>query len=189
MAEALFVFLFFSVALVLVIAVPIAAMYNSFIRLRNHCREAWSNIDTELKRRYDLIPNLVETVKGYARHERDILEKVTQLRARALASTGSPQSQARDENELIHGLRTLLAVVERYPQLKADQHFLELQRELVRTEDRIQAARRFYNANVRDLNNKVQSFPSNIIAQMFGFTEQEYFEVEALVQTVPKVNV
>ena len=154
------------------------ATYNTLVRLRNHCRESWSGIDTELKRRYDLIPNLVETVKGYARHERETLEEVTEARNRALASTGSPQSQARDENVFVGALRSLFAVVEKYPDLKASQNFLKLQEELANTEDRIQAARRFYNANVRDYNTRTEVIPSNIVASMFSFQREEFFEIQ-----------
>jgi LemA protein len=157
----------------------IIVMYNALVRLRQHCRESWSGIDTELKRRYDLIPNLVETVQGYAAHERETLAAVTEARARAMASLGSPGSQAADEKRLVAGLDRLLAVSERYPALKASENFLALQNELANTEDRIQAARRFYNANVRDLNTRVESFPSNLIASAFGFALEEYFEVEA----------
>jgi LemA protein len=165
------------------------ATYNGLVRLRNHCRESWSGIDTELKRRYDLIPNLVETVKGYAAHEREVLERVTDARNRALASTGSPQSQARDENVLVGALRSLFAVVEGYPDLKASGNFLELQEELTNTEDRIQASRRFYNANVRDYNNRIEVIPSNLVAGMFGFQPAEFFEIESACQrAAPQVN-
>lgn len=167
--------------LIAVILLPLAwviGTYNSLVRLRNHCRESWAAIDTELKRRYDLIPNLVETVKAYAKHEQETLRMVVEARAKAVASTGSPASQAKDENALIRWLRQLLVVAEAYPQLKANQHFLKLQAELVNTEDRIQAARRFYNANVRDLNTRIEVFPSNIIAGMFGFQKEEFFEIE-----------
>jgi LemA protein len=163
------------------VAIPLiwaVCTYNVLVRLRNHCRESWSGIDTELKRRYDLIPNLVETVKGYAAHERETLRLVTEARSKAVASTGSPASQAQDENVLVKSLRQLFAVSESYPQLKADQHFLKLQAELVNTEDRIQAARRFYNGNVRDLNTRIEVIPSNIIAGLFGFQKEEYFEIE-----------
>jgi len=152
--------------------------YNGLVRLRNQCREAWSGIDTELKRRYDLIPNLVATVKGYAAHERALLEQVAEARSRAVASTGSPASQARDENVLVAAVRQLFGVVENYPQLKADQQFLKLQQELINTEDRIQAVRRFYNANVRDLNTRIETIPSNLVARAFGFQPAEFFEVE-----------
>ena len=154
--------------------------YNALVRLRNHCKESWSNVDTELKRRYELIPNLVEAVKGYAKHERGALEAVIQARSRALASTGSPDSQARDENALVGSLKQLFAVAEGYPDLKASENFLQLQKELANTEDRIQAARRFFNANVRDLNTRIEVFPSNLIAGPFGFSPQEYFQIESL---------
>jgi LemA protein len=165
-------------------------MYNSLVRGRNHCTESWSNVDTELKRRYDLIPNLVETVKGYAKHEREVLERVTQARATAVASQGSPASQAKDENVLVQGLRQLLAVAENYPDLKASKNFLELQHELTNTEDRIQRARRFYNGNVRDYNNKVQSVQTNILASIFHFKNEEFFEIENAVERLaPEVKI
>jgi LemA protein len=164
--------------------------YNMLIRLRNHCREAWSGIDTELKRRYDLIPNLVETVKGYATHERETLARVIEARNQAVGSTGSPGSQARDENVLVGGIRQLMAVSERYPELKANDQYLKLQAGLADTEDRIQAARRFYNANVRDLNTRRQVFPSNLIAGLFQFVPEEYFEIEdSGVRAAPAVKV
>ncbi len=167
----------------------LAGTYNGLVRLRQHCRESWSDVDAELKRRYNLIPNLVATVKGYARHERETLERVIAARNHALHSAGSPASQARDENMLVGALRQLFALAEGYPELKASGHFLELQRELANTADRIQAARRFYNANVRDLNTRVQTFPSNLVASMLGFTEQEFFEVEdAGVRAAPVVE-
>ncbi len=163
--------------------------YNGLVRLRQHVRESWSGIDTELKRRYDLIPNLVETVKGYAAHEREVLERVIEARNRAAASTGSPASQARDENVLVGGLRQLFALSEAYPDLKANVNFMHLQQELANTEDRIQAARRFYNANVRDLNTRIQIFPANLVAGSLGFKVEEYFEVEnAIERTTPKVQ-
>jgi LemA protein len=174
------------------LAVPIlwvVVTYNGLVRLRNHVRDAWSGIDTELKRRYDLIPNLVETVKGYAQHEREVLENVTRARQTAVTSTGSPASQAKDENVLVGSLRGLLAVAEHYPDLKANQNYLALQRELSNTEDRIQACRRFYNANVRDLNNRVESFPSNLVAGWFGFKLAEFFEIEETgMRAVPPVT-
>jgi len=170
------------------VLIYIIGTYNALVRLRQHVRESWSDIDTELKRRYDLIPNLVETVKGYAAHERETLDAVIEARARAVASTGTPDSQARDEGMLVSTLRQLFAVVEAYPQLKANQNFLHLQEELVITEDRIQAARRFYNGNVRDLNTRVAVFPSNLIASIFGIGPEEFFEVAEAVRTVPKVR-
>lgn len=162
--------------------------YNGLVRLRNHCREAWAGIDTELKRRYELIPNLVETVKGYATHERNLLQSVTEARQRAVTSTGSPARQAADENELVRSVRGIFAVAENYPQLKADGNFLRLQQELVNTEDRIQAARRFFNANVRDYNNRIEMFPSNVVAAMFSFRPEEFFEIESAIErTTPRV--
>ncbi len=174
--------------IVLLPIVYVVLTYNTQVALRNHIRDAWSNIDTELKRRYDLIPNLVATVKGYAAHEKEIFERVTELRARCMASQGTPQEQAVDEGQLVEALKRLLAVVENYPQLKADQNFLELQRELVNTEDRIQAARRFFNGNVRDYRNKCESFPSSVIAGMFGFELQDYFRVSPSVREVPDMD-
>ena len=171
-----------------VVLIYIVGTYNALVRLRQHVRESWSDIDSELKRRYDLIPNLVETVKGYAVHERETLDAVIEARARAVASTGTPDSQARDEGVLVSTLRELFAVVEAYPQLKANQNFLHLQEELVITEDRIQAARRFYNGNVRDLNTRVAVFPSNLIASMFSIGAEEFFEVAEAVRTVPDVR-
>ena len=162
--------------------------YNTLVALRNHIRDAWGNIDTELKRRYDLIPNLVATVKGYAAHEKDIFEHVTQMRAQCLASRESVQQQAVNEIQLVGALQQLLGVVENYPQLKADQHYLKLQKELVNTEDRIQAARRFFNGNVRDYRNKCETFPSSIIAGMFGFEKKDYFQVSPSVREVPDMD-
>ncbi len=170
------------IAIPLVILLWVVAMYNSLVRHGNFCRDAWSDIDTELKRRYDLIPNLVEVVKGYASHERQLLERVTEARNAAAANHGSPDSQARDENHLVGQVRQMLAVAEGYPELKADRQFLELQTELVNTEDRIQRARRFYNANVRDLNTRIEVVPSNLIANAFGFKQREYFEIDDAVQ-------
>ncbi|MBN1360783.1 MAG: LemA family protein [Sedimentisphaerales bacterium] len=162
--------------------------YNTLVALRNHIKDAWANIDTELKRRYDLIPNLVATVKGYAAHEKEVFERITQLRAQCMASQGSPTQQAADENQLVAALQRLMAVVENYPQLKADRNFLQLQQELVNTEDRIQAARRFFNGNVRDYRNKCQTFPSSVIASMFGFESQDFFDVEPSVREVPSAK-
>lgn len=159
------------------------ATYNSFVRLRNHCTEAWSNIDTELKRRYELIPNLVETVKGYAAHEQAVLEEVTRLRAVCAADHGSVAHQSGTEQALVGALGRLLVVAEKYPDLKASDNFLQLQRELINTEDRLQAARRFFNGNVRENNNLAESFPSNVVAGMFGFGLRDFFEVEAAVRT------
>ena len=173
--------------LVLLPVVFVVVQYNWLVSLRNYISESWSNVDTELKRRYDLIPNLVATVKGYAAHEKEVLERVTELRERCVANNGSPAEQARDENQLVGALKQMLVVVENYPQLKADQHFLKLQQELITTENRIQAARRFYNGNVRDYRNKCETFPSNLVAQMFGFQPQEFFSVPPSVKEVPDV--
>ena len=176
---------------VVAVGVPllyVVVVYNTLVSLRNHIRDAWANVDTELKRRYELIPNLVATVKGYAAHERSVLEKVTELRQTCMASRGSPSSQATDEIKLVDALKQLLVVVERYPDLKADKHFLELQNELVNTEDRIQAARRFFNGNVRDYRNKCESFPSNLVAGLFKFEAQDFFSVSPSVREVPDVD-
>jgi len=176
------------IIIVAVIALPalwVAMLYNSLVRVKNACDESWSGIDTELKRRYDLIPNLVNTVKGYAAHEKEVLERVIQARNTAVANHGSPESQARDENALIGTLRQLFALAENYPDLKANQNFMQLQTELTNTEDRIQRSRRFYNANVRDLNNRIEIFPSNIVAGMFGFGKREYFEIEDVAMREP----
>ena len=151
--------------------------FNRFIALINRAKEAWSDIEVQLKRRYNLIPNLVETVKGYATHERELFEKVTEARTRAMgAQTMDEHSKA--ENVLSSTLKSLFAVSENYPQLKASENFLELQRELRDTEDKIQAARRFYNGNVRDLNIKIESFPARIIASLFNFKKMDLFEIE-----------
>ena len=178
-----------AVGVVLVVVILVGASYNRFVRQRNLIDNSWSNIDTELKRRYDLIPNLVETVKGYASHEAGVFEAVTAARTQAMADSGSPEQQARSENNLVGNLKSLLAVSEAYPDLKASTSFLELQQQLVDTEDRIQAARRFYNNNVRDYNERVQSVPTDILAGITGFHAREYFEVdEAVVSAVPQAN-
>ena len=176
-------------AVAALVIIWVIGMYNALIRTRLHVKESWAAIDTELKRRYDLIPNLVETVKGYATHESETLEAVIQARNNAAASTGSPGQQAQDENMLVGALRQLFAVVEAYPDLKANEGFLNMQQELTVTEDRIQASRRFYNANVRELNTKIEVFPSNMIASMFGITQAEFFELEDAAQReAPKVS-
>lgn len=154
----------------------IVAVFNGLVRLRNRVSEAWSDIDVQLKRRYDLIPNLVNTVKGYAAHESSVFEKVTEARSAAMQAT-TPEGKAEAENMLSGTLKSLFAVAEAYPDLKANQNFLELQHELSDTENKIQAARRFYNGNVLELNNKIDMFPSNIIAGMFSFAKREFFEV------------
>jgi LemA protein len=164
--------------IVVLVAVFGIVSYNRFVSQRQLIKDAWANIDTELRRRYDLIPNLVETVRGYASHERETFENVTRARAAATAATGSPAAQAAAEGPLVAALRQLLAVAEAYPDLKANQNFLALQQELANTEDRLQTARRFYNANVRDYNERVKQFPSGVVASMFNFEEEEYFEVD-----------
>lgn len=175
--------------IVFIVIIWVVGTYNVLVRLRQHCRESWSSIETELRRRYDLIPNLVQTVKGYAAHERQALEAVIEARSRAIASKGSPEAQARDENALVGSMKQLFAVAEKYPDLKASENFLHLQKELANTEDRIQAARRFYNANVRDINTRVEVFPSNIIAGMFHFAREQFFEIEdAGVRATPQIK-
>jgi LemA protein len=164
------------VVLILVVVGGIAS-YNRFVSQRNLIKDAWANIDTELRRRYDLIPNLVSTVQGYAAHEKQVFEDVTKARAMATAATGSPAAQAAAEGPFVAALRQLLAVAENYPDLKANHNFLALQAELSNTEDRLQTARRFYNGNVRDYNRRVQSFPSMIVARFGNFGLEEFFEV------------
>ena len=156
--------------------------YNRFVSQRQLIDNAWSNIDTELRRRYDLIPNLVRTVQGYAAHERETLTAVVQARDVAAASVGDVSAQEGPEQVLVHSLRSLLAVSEAYPDLQADQQFLELQAELAVTEDRIQAARRLFNGNVRDYNQRVESVPSNLIATLGGFRRHDYFELEPAIR-------
>ena len=175
-------------AVVLVPAIWVVVQYNSLVSLRNYISESWSDVDVELKRRYDLIPNLVAVVKGYAAHEKGVLERVTELRNRCAANNGSPAEQAADENQLVDALKQFHVVVENYPQLKADQHFLKLQQELANTENRIQAARRFYNGNVRDYRNQCETFPRNLVAQTFGFQAKEFFSVAPSVKDVPNVD-
>ncbi len=178
--------------IILVVAVVIILWviftFNGLVRRRNQGKEAWADIDVQLKRRYNLIPNLVETVKGYASHEKGVFERVTEARTRAMgAKTLKEKGEA--ENLLTGTLKTLFAVSENYPELKASGNFLELQRELRDTEDKIQAARRFYNTNVRDLSIKIESFPANIVAKLFNFKKMELFEVsEGEAREVPKVS-
>lgn len=174
------------IGIVVVAVVYVIAAYNKFVKLIQRAKEAWADIDVQLKRRYDLIPNLIETVKGYASHERETLDQVTQARAKATethidAGNVTPEqiaAMAGAESALSGALSRLLAVAENYPDLKANTNFLELQRELSDTENKIQAARRFYNGNVRDLNIALQSFPSNIVGKMFHFKAEEFFELE-----------
>ena len=164
-------------AVVILVVLYVVVTYNGLVRLRNRIQNAWAQIDVQLRRRYDLIPNLVETVKGYAAHEKGTFEAVTQARANAINAQG-PAEQARAENQITGALKSLFAVSEAYPDLKANQNFLALQEELSGTEGRISYARQYYNDAVLRLNTKIQSFPSNILAGMFGFKEHEYFEAD-----------
>ena len=165
------------ILLVLVI-LAVVFIYNGLVRVRTRVREAWSDIEVQLKRRYDLIPNLVSTVKGYAAHEQRVFDEVTQARAKAISSGNDKAVLAGAENSLSGTLKTLFAVAENYPDLKANQNFLELQKELSDTEDKIQAARRFYNGMVMDINTRVQTFPTNLLARLFGFKQEEFFGIE-----------
>jgi LemA protein len=158
-----------------VIAVVLIGMYNSLVQLRVRADSSWSDIDVQLKRRHDLIPNLVETVKGYAAHEKGTFENIAKFRSQAMQAT-TPEGKAIAENQLTGALKSLFAVAENYPELKASEQFTQLQGSLSETEDSIQNSRRYYNAVVRDLNTKIQSFPTNVIAGMFGFTARQYFE-------------
>jgi LemA protein len=185
--------LYVIIGIVVLAGISLALSYNRFVSQRQLIRNAFANIDTELRRRYDLIPNLVETVKGYAAHEREVFEEVARTRSAAAATSGqSPAAQAAAEGPFVAALSRLFAVAENYPQLKANQNFLALQSELTDTEDRIQAARRFYNANVQDYNRRVQSFPSAFVARSFGFKEEEFFEIpsteRAAVGAAPRVD-
>ncbi|MBU0731875.1 LemA family protein [Patescibacteria group bacterium] len=163
--------------IIVIVAIWLIAVYNGLIKLKNQVDEGWSDIDVQLKRRHDLIPNLVETVKGYAKHERELFENVTKARTAAMAAK-APAEMAKSENMLTGALKSLFAVAENYPDLKANQNFLKLQDELTDTENKIQAARRFYNGVVRDFNIKIQVFPNNIVAGVLGFKKRDFFEVE-----------
>tara|TARA_R110000737_G_scaffold251825_2_gene261220 strand:- start:15333 stop:15902 length:570 start_codon:yes stop_codon:yes gene_type:complete len=177
------------VVLGLVVLMWGVGIYNSLVRIRQHLKDSWAGVDVELKRRYDLIPNLVNTVKGYASHESETLEKVIAARNTAAGNHGSVASQAKDEGMLVGALKQLAVVVEQYPNLKADTQFINLQGELSETENRIASARRLYNGNVRDMNTAVETFPSVIIAGMFNFEKAEYFEIEdAAVRDAPQVS-
>ena len=160
-----------------VLVIWTAWAYNNFVRLVNRTKEAWADIDVQLKRRYDLIPNLVSTVKGYAKHEKGTFEKVTEMRAKAISAQGTAE-KGQAENMLTQALRSVFAVAENYPDLKANENFLELQRELSDTENKIQAARRFFNTNVRDLNISLGSFPQNVVGNIFKFESKEFFELD-----------
>ena len=177
------------VAIIVIVLIWAVTAYNGFVRLRNLVQEAWRQIDVELNRRHDLIPNLVETVKGYAAHERGVFDDVSRARAAASGGGQTPAQQAASENVLTQALGRLFAVAEAYPVLRASENFQQLQAELTNTEDRIAAGRRFYNANVRTLNTKVESFPSNLVAGAFGFVRAEYFETEdPAVRAAPQVS-
>ncbi|MBX4211416.1 MAG: LemA family protein [Candidatus Yanofskybacteria bacterium] len=170
------------IAVVLVLWV--IGIFNGLVTTRNRVREAWSDIDVQLKRRYDLIPNLVQTVKGYAEHEKDVFERVIQARSAAMGAQ-TVQEKGQAENQLTGALKSLFALTEAYPQLRAVETFVKLQEELTDTEDKIQAARRFYNSTVLNLNNKIERFPSNMIASSFGFTKEEFFELENTTEREP----
>ena len=168
------------IGFIIVIALWFIFSYNGFVRLNNRVKEAWSDIEVQLKRRYDLIPNIMESVKGYAKHESGVFQKVTEARTRAMGADakGDPKEMAQAENMLSGALKTLFAVSENYPTLRATENFQKLQDELSDTENKIQAARRFYNGNVRDFNTKVETFPSNLIASMFHFIAKEFFDID-----------
>jgi LemA protein len=187
--ETTMAFLLVPVAILAVLALWVIGLYNGLVGARNRADASWSDIDVELKRRHDLVPNLVETVKGYAVHERGTLEAVIQARNAAAAPHGSTAAQARDENALAAGLRQIFALSERYPDLKANASFQQLQAALAETENRIQRARGLFNGHVRDLNTRIQVFPGNLVAGTFGFTVREYFELDtAAERQVPKVS-
>jgi len=173
--------------ILIILVFLVISIYNSLVTLRQRTEESWSDIDVQLKRRYDLIPNLVETVKGYATHEKELLENVTKARNVAMGAN-SLEDKAQAENMLSGTLKSLFAVSENYPDLKANQNFIELQRELSDTENKIQASRRFYNSTVMTLNTKIETVPSNLIASMFGFIKKEYFEIEEQEKEVVKVQ-
>lgn len=168
--------LYLIIALVVIFILWLITAYNRFIKLNNRTREAWADIDVQLKRRYDLIPNLVNTVKGYMTHEAGTFEKITQARSQAMQAE-SVEDHSKAENALSGALKSLFAVAESYPDLKANQNFMELQRELSDTENKIQSARRFYNGNVRDLNTRLESFPDNLVARSFKFEKKDFFEL------------
>ncbi len=175
------------IATVVIIALWLISIYNGLIRLKNRVDEGWSDIDVQLKRRFDLIPNLIETVKGYAKHEKELFENVTRARANAMQA-GSVEDKAQANNMLSQTLKSLFAVSENYPELKASENFLKLQDELSDTENKIQAARRFYNGLVRDFNTKIQVFPTNIIAGKLGFSSRDFFEIEEVEKENVKVD-
>ncbi len=172
-------------AVVVLLAIFVIVVYNRLIAMRNQVREGWSGIDVQLKRRYNLIPNMMETVKGYAKQESSVLENVTKARAMAI-NAKTPAEHGKAENMLTESLKSLFAVAEAYPDLKSNQNFLDLQHELSMTEDKIQSARRFYNGTVRDYNTKLEVFPNNLLAGMFGFKKEEFFQIEGTAEEVAK---
>ena len=176
------------IVVVVLIVLVVVGMYNSLVRTKIRVEEAWSDITVQLKRRYDLIPNLVNTVKGYAKHESEVFENVTKARANAMNAQGV-QEVAKAENQFEATLKSLFAVAEAYPQLRATENFQQLQAELTDTEDKVMAARRFYNGSARDLNIKIDTFPSNVVAGVFGFKKREFFEVEDTASIEKPVNV
>ncbi len=175
-----------TVAVIVVILLYVIAVYNGLIARRNQVREAWATVDTQLKRRYDLIPNLIETVRGAAKHEKETLAELTQARTMAMNENGIASADA--QNKISQTLKSLFAVAENYPELKANQNFLELQQELADTETKIQSARQFYNTVVMGLNTQIEQFPSNLIANMFGITPEKMFEIQDNEKTAPKVK-
>ena len=182
------IYLIIALVFLIVLGLWIVKIYNGLVKLKVRTNEAWSDIDVQLKRRYDLIPNLINTVKGYAIHERELFENVTKARSNAM-NAQNPEEKAGAENMLTGALKSLFAVSENYPDLKANTNFLELQRELSDTENKIQASRRFYNGNVRDLNTKIQIFPDSIVANMLKIGKREFFEIEdEKEKEVPKVE-
>ena len=176
-----------AIAIIVLVALLVIIIYNGLVKLRVRTDSAWADIDVQLKRRHDLIPNLVEAVKGYAGHERTTFERVTEARTRALAA-GGPASRAQAEGQLTEALKSLFAVAENYPQLRASENFTQLQTQISEVEEQIQLARRYYNAVVRDLNTRVQQFPSNFVAEMFGFRTREFFEASSPDRESPEVQ-
>jgi len=184
------IWLWILIGVLVLLALFVWATYNGLVKLNVRVQEAWSDITVQLKRRADLIPNLVEAVKGYAGHEKQVFQDVTEARANVLNATQKgPKETAAAENQFEQALKSLFAVSEAYPQLRASENFQQLQNELVDTEDKIQAARRFYNGGVRDLNTKIQQFPANVVAGMFGFKSKEFFEVEDMATIEKPVEV
>lgn len=179
------------IGIVVILIIAVIAIYNGLVRLKVRVDEAWSDITVQLKRRADLIPNLVESVRGYAKHEKEVFENVTKARSAVMSATSKgPEATAAAENQFTGALKSLFAVAENYPALRANENFLHLQQEITDTEDKVQASRRFYNGGVRDLNTKIKVFPSNIFASMFGFKKREFFEVadRAAIEETPKVK-